>query len=58
VLFSKKWWTGLTVSTIYQFIVKPIMTDLTQKSRTQFNKLQKRLRHYVGDAIADYNMME
>jgi tRNA 2-thiocytidine biosynthesis protein TtcA len=34
------------------------MTDLTQKSRTQFNKLQKRLRHYVGDAIADYNMIE
>jgi tRNA 2-thiocytidine biosynthesis protein TtcA len=34
------------------------MSDLTQKSRTQFNKLQKRLRHYVGDAIADYNMIE
>ncbi len=34
------------------------MTDPTQKSRTQFNKLQKKLRHYVGDAIADYNMIE
>ena len=34
------------------------MTNLTQKSRTQFNKLQKKLRHYVGDAIADYNMIE
>jgi len=34
------------------------MTDQTQKSRTQFNKLQKRLRHYVGDAIADYSMIE
>lgn len=34
------------------------MTDPTQKSRTQFNKLQKRLRHHVGDAIADYNMIE
>jgi tRNA 2-thiocytidine biosynthesis protein TtcA len=34
------------------------MTDPTQKSRTQFNKLQKRLRHYVGDAIADYKMIE
>ena len=34
------------------------MTDQTQKSRTQFNKLQKRLRHYVGDAIADYCMIE
>lgn len=34
------------------------MTDFSQKSRTQFNKLQKRLRHCVGDAIADYNMIE
>jgi len=34
------------------------MNDNTQKSRTQFNKLQKRLRHLVGDAIADYNMIE
>ncbi|MDP3007527.1 MAG: tRNA 2-thiocytidine(32) synthetase TtcA [Methylococcales bacterium] len=29
-----------------------------QKTRYQFNKLQKRLRHTVGDAIADYNMIE
>ena len=34
------------------------MSNPTQKSRTQFNKLQKRLRHAVGDAIADYNMIE
>ena len=34
------------------------MSDPNQKSRTQFNKLQKRLRHYVGDAIADYKMIE
>ncbi len=34
------------------------MTDQTQKSRTQFNKLQKKLRHHVGDAIADYNLIE
>jgi tRNA 2-thiocytidine biosynthesis protein TtcA len=34
------------------------MTDPSQKSRTQFNKLQKKLRHHVGDAIADYNMIE
>lgn len=34
------------------------MFDPDQKSRTQFNKLQKRLRHAVGDAIADYNMIE
>jgi len=34
------------------------MSDPNKKSRTQFNKLQKRLRHYVGDAIADYHMIE
>lgn len=34
------------------------MSDHTQKSRIQFNKLQKRLRHTVGDAIVDYNMIE
>ncbi|PPC91365.1 MAG: tRNA 2-thiocytidine(32) synthetase TtcA [Methylobacter sp.] len=34
------------------------MFDPDQKSRGQFNKLQKRLRHAVGDAIADYNMIE
>ena len=32
--------------------------DLKQKSRTQFNKLQKRLRRCVGEAIADFNMIE
>ncbi len=34
------------------------MSDPNQKSRIQFNKLQKKLRHTVGDAIADYNMIE
>jgi len=34
------------------------MSDSTQKSRFEFNKLNKRLRHTVGDAIADYNMIE
>lgn len=34
------------------------MSVLKPKNRTQFNKLQKRLRHCVGDAIADYNMIE
>ncbi|QWF72489.1 tRNA 2-thiocytidine(32) synthetase TtcA [Methylomonas paludis] len=34
------------------------MTESEQKSRTQFNKLQKRLRRCVGEAIADYNMIE
>ncbi len=34
------------------------MSELEQKSRTQFNKLQKRLRRSVGEAIADFNMIE
>ncbi|MDT4328388.1 tRNA 2-thiocytidine(32) synthetase TtcA [Methylomonas sp. MED-D] len=34
------------------------MSDSSQKSRTQFNKLQKRLRRSVGEAIADFNMIE
>ncbi|MGY6274233.1 tRNA 2-thiocytidine(32) synthetase TtcA [Methylomonas sp. MgM2] len=34
------------------------MSSPEQKSRTQFNKLQKRLRRNVGEAIADYNMIE
>jgi len=34
------------------------MTAIEQKSRTQFNKLQKRLRRSVGEAIADFNMIE
>ncbi|MGD0958673.1 MAG: tRNA 2-thiocytidine(32) synthetase TtcA [Methylomonas sp.] len=32
--------------------------DREYKSRTQFNKLQKRLRRCVGEAIADFNMIE
>lgn len=34
------------------------MTDQAQKNRTEFNKLQKRLRRNTGQAIADYNMIE
>lgn len=34
------------------------MSELEYKSRTQFNKLQKRLRRSVGKAIADFNMIE
>ncbi|MGR9072851.1 MAG: tRNA 2-thiocytidine(32) synthetase TtcA [Gammaproteobacteria bacterium] len=34
------------------------MSDTVKKNRTQFNKLQKRLRREVGNAIADYRMIE
>ncbi|RMH33540.1 MAG: tRNA 2-thiocytidine(32) synthetase TtcA [Gammaproteobacteria bacterium] len=32
--------------------------QLAKKDRTEFNKLQKRLRRNVGKAIADFNMIE
>ncbi len=31
---------------------------LDQKAKTEFNKLQKRIRRHVGNAIADYKMIE
>lgn len=34
------------------------VTELSKKERTEFNKLQKRLRRQVGEAIQDYNMIE
>ena len=35
-----------------------IVRELSRKEKTEFNKLQKRLRRNVGKAIADYNMIE
>jgi tRNA 2-thiocytidine biosynthesis protein TtcA len=32
--------------------------DLSRKDKLEYNKLQKRLRRNVGNAIADYNMIE
>lgn len=34
------------------------MSELTRKASYEFNKLQKRLRREVGQAIADFNMIE
>ena len=34
------------------------MRPLSKKEKTEFNKLQKRLRRNAGNAIADYNMIE
>ena len=34
------------------------MRELSRKDTLEFNKLQKRLRRNVGNAIADYNMIE
>ena len=34
------------------------MRALSKKEKTEFNKLQKRLRRNVGNAIADYRMIE
>ena len=34
------------------------MRELSRREKTEFNKLQKRLRRNVGNAIVDYNMIE
>lgn len=34
------------------------MQELDKKQKTEFNKLQKRLRRNIGKAIEDYNMIE
>ena len=34
------------------------MLELSKKEKTEFNKLQKRLRRHVGRAIEDYRMIE
>ena len=34
------------------------MRELSRKEKTEFNKLQKRLRRNVGNAIVDYTMIE
>ena len=36
---------------------KPVR-ELSKKEKTEFNKLQKRLRRNAGNAIVDYNMIE
>ena len=36
----------------------PDVRELSRKETLEFNKLQKRLRRNVGNAIADYNMIE
>ncbi len=38
--------------------IRYLMSNSTRKSRLELNKLQKRLRHGVGEAIADYTMIE
>lgn len=37
---------------------KETLQNLTEKQRLEYNKLQKRLRRFVGEAIADYRMIE
>lgn len=39
-------------------IQKPALTDAEQKAKYNFDKLAKRLRHAVGDAIDDFGMIE
>ncbi|MGL5157168.1 MAG: tRNA 2-thiocytidine(32) synthetase TtcA, partial [Aeromonas veronii] len=35
-----------------------MLEELNAKEKYSFNKLQKRLRRNVGQAIADFNMIE
>ena len=41
-----------------QALTADIVRELSRKEKTEFNKLQKRLRRNVGNAIVDYNMIE
>ena len=41
-----------------QALTAEIVRELSRKEKTEFNKLQKRLRRNVGNAIVDYNMIE
>ena len=34
------------------------VAEMSKKQKTEFNKLQKRLRRHVGKAIEDYSMIE
>lgn len=44
--------------TANQALTAAIVSELSRKEKTEFNKLQKRLRRNVGNAIADYTMVE
>jgi tRNA 2-thiocytidine biosynthesis protein TtcA len=48
-LFSARSATAMTDS---------LQNEKSKKEKTEFNKLQKRLRRLTGEAIADYNMIE
>ncbi len=41
-----------------QALTAKTVRELSRRDKTEFNKLQKRLRRHVGKAIADYNMIE
>lgn len=51
-IFSPESFTQATPAPVDEALVA------NPKSRTEFNKLQKRLRRHVGQAISDYNMIE
>jgi tRNA 2-thiocytidine biosynthesis protein TtcA len=43
---------------VSMIVSRVAVPELSRKEKTEFNKLQKRLRRNVGNAIADYNMIE
>lgn len=43
---------------IHAYSSEPVMNDLPKQDKSELNKLQKRLRRNVGQAIDDYKMIE
>ncbi len=50
-------WSSMSAA-LRQVVAMTAVSELSKKEKTEFNKLQKRLRRLVGEAIQDYNMIE
>ena len=57
-LFTDAAQTPIAAEDVAEQDTAPASASAERKARTEFNKLQKRLRRNVGKAIEDYNMIE
>ena len=57
-LFTDATQTQIAAEDVAAQDAAPASASAERKARTEFNKLQKRLRRNVGKAIEDYNMIE
>ena len=57
-LFTDATQTPIAAEDVAAQDAAPASASAERKARTEFNKLQKRLRRNVGKAIEDYNMIE